>query len=314
MITEFVRASSIDDAVSLAERGYLFLAGGTQVNRAPRRGDETKAVKVVSLESLDLGGISAADAAAGNGASGGCRSVVVGAAATLQEIVDSDAVPEPLRRAAGFIPTRSVRNIATIGGNVGAGRPDSYIIPALIALGATADTVRPGGPETVSVETYVAEGRSDLILRFTVPLPGDGVAVEAVKESRSHLALPVVSAAVRIEAEGEAVTTAVIAAGCTGPHVVRLTAVEDALKSGCLREEGELEDAIARSIESTPDILGSTAYKTYVNSVVIADAVRLAVRRAMGGGAKGRSAEESRGVETPTVGSDSTTGARGVRS
>ena len=52
---------------------------------------------------------------------------------TLQEIADSGFVPVALKDSAGFIPTRSVRNIATIGGNAGAKRADSYVIPALIA-------------------------------------------------------------------------------------------------------------------------------------------------------------------------------------
>ena len=195
----------------------------------------------------------------------------IGAGTTLQELADSSEVPTALKVAAGFIPTRSVRNVATIGGNVGAGRPDSYLIPALIALGAAAET--PSG--TVAVEKYVESEAEDLILAFRLPrLAG---ACRAVKESRSHLALPVVSAAVRIVASGSGITEAVVAAGCVGPRTVRLTAVEAGIVSGGLLEGEKLEAAISKSVTPASDFLGSREYKRYVNSVVIADCVRACI-------------------------------------
>lgn len=304
MITDFLRASSVDEAVSLAKEGFVFLAGGTQVNNTPFKKWGKDVEKVVHLESLDLAGIEQDG-----------DDVVVGAMTTLQELADSEVVPAALQKAAWFIPTRSVRNIATIGGNVGANRPDSYVIPAMIALGAAAELA---DGSNVSVYDYISHGRDDLILTFRMPAicrphrEGAGsidgsvstrTAVDVVKESRSHLALPVVSAAVRLSAEGGSgsggstrggsdsgnangaksagtlvVTDAVIAAGCVAPHVIRLSTVESALIAGELGDGSELEDAVARAITPAADILGSTAYKTYVNSAVIADAVRRCLR------------------------------------
>ena len=142
---------------------------------------------------------------------------------TLQTLADDPTIPPALRAAAAFIPTRSVRNIATIGGNVAARRPDSYLIPALIALDAVAETV--DGP--VPVETYVSGDNTALILQFRVP-PVRGVC-RAVKESRSHISLPIVSAAVRVTVEGGAVVDARVAAGCVAKRTVRLSAVEELL-------------------------------------------------------------------------------------
>ena len=184
---------------------------------------------------------------------------------TLQDIADSTLVPKALRQAAGFIPTRSVRNIATIGGNVGANRRDSYIIPALLALGAvlkTADSLE------ISVETYLSENREDLILEFIIP-PVKGFCT-AVKESRSHLALPVVSAAVRLAAEGGKISEAAIYAGCIGSRVMKLTDAEQAVLNGM-----DVEQVIANSIQPEDDILGSSEFKRYLNAVKIADAVEL---------------------------------------
>lgn len=257
MIKEFVRPSSVEEAVALGKRGYVFLAGGTQVNNAPFKKWGSPVEKVASLDALKLGGVSY---------SGG--QVTLGAGVTLQELVDAPSVPAPLREAAGFIPTRSVRNIATIGGNVAANRADSYLIPALIALGAVA--VTPDGD--LAVEQYVGEERYDLILSFKLP-PIQGNCLVA-KESRSHLALPVVSAAVRLATTGDGIREAVVAAGCVSRHVVRLTEVERYIvEAPTLQGEG-LEERIADSVEPYGDILGTSEYKRYVNSVVIADLVR----------------------------------------
>ncbi|MFP4374696.1 MAG: FAD binding domain-containing protein [Spirochaetaceae bacterium] len=269
MIREFKRAASVDEAVSLHDQGYVFLAGGTQVNNgaAATRGEAPE--RVVSLDGLGLGEIEVR--------SDGC---LVGAGVTLQELSDHTGVPAALRRAAGFIPSRSVRNIATIGGNVGAGRSDSYLIPALIALEAQAET----SEGTVSVEDYVTEAREALILRFRIPAV-EG-ACRAVKESRSHLALPVVSAAVKIvpgepgdggpsagDGGPSAVRRAVVAAGCVAARPIRLRTVEAGIVSGELTEREELENAVAKAVNPEADILGGVEFKRYLNSVVIADCI-----------------------------------------
>lgn len=270
MITEFARPSSIDEAVTLGKKGYVFLAGGTQVNNGPFRKWGHRVERVASLDRLRLAGIeSDAD------------TVRIGAMATLQEVADHAAVPEALREAARFIPTRSVRNIATIGGNIGANRPDSYVIPALIALAAEVET-KDGA---LSVEEYVTTEGEDLILAIRIPAV-TGVC-RAVKESRSHLSLPVVSAAVRVAIAGNTDAEVIVAAGCVGPHSRRLIQTERVIREGWTNANGSvdsnaspasflstLEETISQEVTPTTDILGGEAYKRYVNGVVIADLVR----------------------------------------
>lgn len=254
MVEEFIRAKSIDHAVSLAQDSYVFLAGGTQVNSAPFRKWGSSVKKVVSLDFLDLAGIRQEEG-----------KVCIGATTTLQDIADSLFVPEALRAAAAFIPTRSVRNIATIGGNIGANRWDSYIIPVLLAMGAI---VKKADDSFLSVESYVNEENDALILEIIIP-PVRGCCV-AVKESRSHVAPPVVSAAVRLAAEGGKISESAIYASCIGSHVMKLTQVEDAVLNAA-----DVERAVWDSIHPPTDTLGSSEFKKYLNAVKIADAVEL---------------------------------------
>jgi putative selenate reductase FAD-binding subunit len=269
MITDFRRAESIAEAVKLRKAGYVYLAGGTQLNNASYRTYGGSVERVVSLDALGLDDVSVEDA-----------DVFVGAGVTLQVLAEHSAVPRALRDAAGYIPTRSVRNIATIGGNVAARRPDSYLIPALIALDAVAETV----DGNVPVEEYVAGDDTTLILRFRIP-PPRGVC-RAVKESRSHISLPIVSAAVRVAVEDGAVTDARVVAGCVGTRTMRLPSVEALLCASDLPVGGDdsdtagLESAISAAIDPPEDFLGTSDFKRYLNAVVIADCIAACFREA----------------------------------
>ena len=90
MITEYRQASTVEEAAALGKDGFIFLAGGTQVNSTPfrkRAAAQGRAVKkVVSLFGLGLEGISRDG-----------DDLVVGAMTTLQEIADSTVIPDALK-------------------------------------------------------------------------------------------------------------------------------------------------------------------------------------------------------------------------
>jgi putative selenate reductase FAD-binding subunit len=260
MIETYIRPGDLRDITTLKTEKpeAVFLAGGTQVNRAPL--DRKIPSTVIDIRDVVPSGIVREG-----------TDVVIGAMASLQDIADSDDVPSSLREAAGYIPTRSIRNQATIGGNIGAGRSDSYIIPALIALSADARTA----DGDIPVEDYIRDDHEELILDIHVPVPVGACIV--VKESRSHIALPVVSAAVSLTVDeglpNYGLSGACVVVGCVAPKSIRLTEVEQAIVSGNLKTREDLEVAIRNAIEPKTDILGSAEYKTYINGVVIADAV-----------------------------------------
>jgi len=234
----------------------VYLAGGTQVNRSPLEREMPSAV-------IDI-----RDVVPANISKEG-KNLLIGGMASLQDIADSPLVPEPLAQAAGFIPTRSLRNQATIAGNIAAARSDSYLIPVLIALAAR---VRIFGGELL-VEDYVRNRHDELILEILIP-PLQGICV-AVKESRSHLAYPVVSAAVSLsfDTNKQRLSAACVAVGCVAKTTIRLAQVEKDIVSGKLHQKGDIEKAISIAINPEDDILGSAEYKKYINGVVIADAV-----------------------------------------
>jgi len=250
MIQEVFKPASLKEAVELRNReAAVYLSGGTQVNWA---GSGMHPEKVVLLAGLLPDTTNKGD--------GGLE---LGGGITLQTLMDTPEVPEVLRRAAGFIFSRSVRTMATLGGNIVANRADSYLLPALIALNAKVKTVDGG---EMSVEEYLEQGSGALIEWVVLPeVPGRCV-VDRV--ALSMAAYPTLTLAVRL-ADGEVV----IAVGCVADHVIRLTAVEERIVSGELTTEAAVFDAVVAAVDPPAGLKESSAYRKYITATMVARAV-----------------------------------------
>ena len=146
MIKEVFKPASFEEAVKLKDSDIYYLSGGTQINWTPAR-DERKLKGKPAIEKVILlSGLLSSDIKKEGSA------LFIGAGATLQELIDTPAVPDALKKAAGYIASRNIRNMATLGGNIAANRADSYIIPCLIALKADVETSDDG---IICVEKYI---------------------------------------------------------------------------------------------------------------------------------------------------------------
>lgn len=256
----------IEEALSLKAEGgptASFLAGGTFLNWGP--------VKDTSTTYIDLKKV------VGRGVTREGESLVIGALITLQEIVDDARLPKALRTGAGWVISRQVRNQATLGGNIGAGRADSNVIPVLLALGAR---IRLGRGNDISLSSWIAEPVEDIITHVIIPHPD--LRVEAAKVSRSANAYPVVSAAVTLEPKP------IIILGGAFPAITRLEGLEQALGQNAELPSRKIEALVQKEISPQSDIHGSAEYKGYIASVTVADLI-----------VKCRTADVSAGSKSP---------------
>ncbi|MBI9103139.1 MAG: FAD binding domain-containing protein [Spirochaetales bacterium] len=265
MINHFYRPGSVDEALSLHSRGGVFLAGGTEINRGrkgdgslpgiPDRGGE---IDAIYLADLGLSGIRKEGGA-----------FFIGACTSLQDIADSPELPAWIRTAAGFIPSRNIRNMATIGGNIGAGRWNSVILPGLLAAGGV---LHMAGGKTLAPGSYL-ESPSEAGLILEIELPDFPGVCRTLKEARSHLAVPVVTAGVYLEIADGKVSKVRIGAGCgcTGSLPGRLTGLEDKLTGEPLPQREALINLIKNEVNPSSDPQGSAEYRKQVNGVKIAD-------------------------------------------
>ncbi len=149
--TAYHRPGTLDEALALlSEPGSVVLAGGTAVNDrtvgVPGLDPGETTVAVVDIQSLGLDGIEQDGSA-----------MQIGAAATLQAVADSEAVPDLLRELARAELPSTLRNTATVGGLWASGSGESPLLAGLLAYGAAATTIGPGG-ELITVISIAADG------------------------------------------------------------------------------------------------------------------------------------------------------------
>jgi putative selenate reductase FAD-binding subunit len=192
----------------------------------------------------------------------------MGASTTYQELIAWDECHPALKEAAGFLYSRNVRNMATLGGNIGVHLKRSYLVPVLMVLEADVEL---GDEEVIPLQSYVKENRHDLILNIRFARKSGKTAVKQI--TRSAGGETVVSAAVYVEQKQGKILKAIIAVGGLFDRVVRLNDVEDALVEGKLKTGEEIQDAVNSLVKGDDDYLGSAAYKQYICGILVADCV-----------------------------------------
>jgi putative selenate reductase FAD-binding subunit len=259
MIKEYYRPQTVREAVKLKSsiKDSCYLAGGVGVNRKDGIGE---CKSVIDISAVVSSGIIVEGS-----------DIVIESGTRLQELAESPVVPAALKNAAGSVFSRNIRNQATVGGNIGENRPDSSLIPVLVALDASLGT----SDGDVPLEEYLNENLDYLVLQITVPAPMG--ACRYVREARSSAARPVVSAAVSITVDkglpNFGLSGACVAVGCVADRVIRLKSVEEDIVSGKLESVEDLEKSIHENLDPVSDYLGSAEYKRYINSVLIARSV-----------------------------------------
>ena len=165
--------------------------------------------------------------------------VYIGALCTLQDVIESEIVPAFIREAAGFCASFAKRSSATVGGNLGLRRSDSYLAAALTAADATLKSITPHGEQDKPVGEYLQSDCKRLIEYVVVDKDRTGSVKRFGNTSSSHATL--------------------IAAESGGIYALSVQG------SGLVY--GTTPD-IAEQVTYVDDLTGSAAYKKYLAGIV----------------------------------------------
>ena len=165
--------------------------------------------------------------------------VWIGARCTLQQVAESDLVPEFIRQAALLCPSFVRRQSATIGGNVALRRTDSYTAAALTAAEALLDSVTPHGEEMKPIGEYLPTQCKRSIRHIVVDADRTGWVKRFGNSSAGHAAL--------IAAQ----SGNMYALSVSGSPIAYGTAPE-----------------LARDMDFADDLTGSAEYKKYLAETV----------------------------------------------
>ena len=199
-ISEYHRPATLDAALELLARPAPRtrpLGGGTHF-----RGRLPQAEALVDLRLLHLGGIQRA----GN-------AWKLGAAATLEEVLQAGELPPALRRAAGRQAAYNARQRATLGGLVAAA-DSGPLLACLLALNTQVD-LEPGA-QVVPLDLFLANddlASKSLVLSLAFN-PGRRLGLAML--GRSPADVPILSVAVAATRAGDGLQQVWAAAGAAG--------------------------------------------------------------------------------------------------
>ena len=161
----------------------------------------------------------------------------IGAAVPLTNVIASpllEAHAKALIEAANLIGGPQVRNVATLGGNVGHALPAADGTIALLALDAKAEVAGPAGTRLVPLEDlFLGPGKSaldpqkDILVGFLInhKKPNQASAFRRVMRPQG-VAIAILNLAVWIERDGERIQDIRISSGPAGPKPFRARSTE----------------------------------------------------------------------------------------
>jgi len=215
---------TVEDVVgALGDDGAVVIAGGTQV--MPRLNTEVTGIgTLVSLRRAGLGGITVDR-----------DDATVGAATTLAQLGADDRLAF-LRPVVESIASPSIRNLATVGGNLFVAQPYGDLAVALLALDAEADLAGAGAAAR-AVEDLVHDGppAGGVVTAVRFAIPQTFRYVKAMRRRLNSGSIVTVAAALTVE-DGT-VTAARIALGGAGPAPPRAPSAGAARIGGPLDAE-----------------------------------------------------------------------------
>ncbi|MEW6334925.1 MAG: xanthine dehydrogenase family protein subunit M [Thermodesulfobacteriota bacterium] len=286
----YVEAFTVREALEiLAEEkeGAYPLAGGTDLLVRMKRGDLAPRALVNLKRIPGLDGIDA-------GAGGDIR---IGALAPIAAIVDAplfSAGQRVLAEAAGVLGSPAIRNLGTLGGNIGRASPACDMAPSLMVLQARVLVEGLRGKREIGIgEFFKGPGSTvldpgELIISFLLPSPasGTGAAYERVgRREGMDCALVGVAASVTLSGNDRELKDARVTLAAVAPVPLQARRAEEVLLSGPLTEAriGEAARAAAADCFPISDMRASGAYRREMVRVLTCRAVARALRSAEGG-------------------------------
>ena len=282
---EYIKPTSVQEAVKfLADHPdeAMVMAGGTalvvMIDQGVLRPDYV----------VDLGGLSDLQGQVSSN-----ETLHLGALTTVRTLERDPQIKERfgvLAEAASQVASVRIRNVATIGGTVSYGEPQTDIPAALIALNATATVVGTEGSRDVAVEDFflgpyetVLEP-GEIVTRVGVPAPSPrtgGCHMKFTIGSPENKPVANASVVLRLDSSGRC-EEARIVMGAVGPIPLLATKAAAILKGEVLNETAFAAAAAKAAEESDPvdDLRGPAWYKRRIIRVLVERGLTWALSRA----------------------------------
>lgn len=253
---DYVRAGSVDEALSLLMDDGKFLAGGHSLLPVMK-------LRLDAPEQLvDIGRIPELSGISANG------SLTIGATTTHDAIANSSAVQSmcgALASACGQVGDQGVRNFGTIGGNIAHADPASDPPTVLVAVGASVNIQGADGSRSVGAEDFFVDlfetalDDGELITSVGVPDLSDHQSAYA-KFPHPASRYAIVGVCVALKMDGDTCEHAHVAVGGATVKAVKCAGAEAALAGTSLDDAALNAAAEAVKADIADWLAGDIAY------------------------------------------------------
>ena len=193
---------------------------------------------------------------------------------------------------ASLIGGIQIQGRASIGGNLCNATPSADSIPALIALGATANIMGPNGSRQVAVEDFCTGpsktvlGSDELLVSLNIPAPQSNGGARYIRFiPRNEMDIAVVGVGISVVLGNGTFKSARIALASVGPTPLFVKEAGESLVGKAVNDDSIAEAAQLAKEAATPinDMRGTIEYRKHLCEVLTRRALNTAVARAKGG-------------------------------
>ncbi len=210
---------------------------------------------------------------------------------THDEIENSEIIKKKayvIAEAAAQVGSPQIRNMGTVGGNIGNASPAADIVPALLVLDAKVEMQSIQGQEEKELLS-VFKGPGQLSIKKGQVISNIKARVLAEQEGaafmksgqRKALAISVINGAVWLKVNGNKIEDVRIALGAVAPTPIRLFDVEKWLigreaNEDVFKKAGEMAKEVVKPID---DIRSSAEYRKTVSAAIVYNGLKTALQR-----------------------------------
>ena len=204
----------------------------------------------------------------------------MGALTSLHELEKSQIVKEKfpsLHEACRLIGHLTVRNIATVGGNICRASPASDLIPPLLTFDSKLKIVSSEGERNIDLENFFkGPGQTilkpnEIVIEVNSPPIESGVKMVFIKKSRTFSDLAKINMALLAAVKNNVLEYVRIALGSVAPVPLRARKTEEFLKGKILNGNivEEAVDLIASEVHPITDLRSTAEYRRHMCKMIL---------------------------------------------
>ena len=204
----------------------------------------------------------------------------IGAATTISDLIDSKIIRGEcniLYQAAEQFADPTIRNSATIGGNLADASPAADVAPPLLVLDAVLEVESMDGKREISLKNFFVGPRKTVLhddeMITSIKIKDDSINKNGcfIKLGlRQAMAISLATVALILEVEKDKVADVRIAMGSIAPTPLRLIKVEGFLKNKKINDE-LIEEAVKNvreEVKPIGDVRASAEYRRYISGIL----------------------------------------------